>query len=58
MAGLPANGCSQTNRHPVEAVSDRNMGKAMRSIVCRESYRCRFLTVHFLAENSPFDRRF
>jgi len=30
IAGFPANGCSQTSRHPVEAVSDRNMGKAGR----------------------------
>ena len=28
IAGFPANGCIQTSRHPVEAVSGRNMGKA------------------------------
>jgi len=28
IAGFSANGCSQTSRHPVEAVSGRNMGEA------------------------------
>ena len=29
IAGFPANGRYQTSRHPVEAISGRNMGEAM-----------------------------